>query len=92
MQGKIGMDTTAVRGLGWHSEHAAPVAGNGATTLADGWLPRSDPEFKSMLLLCRQEWIFTFDDLRDALTSTGEKFRASARAVQSADTSSADQF
>lgn len=86
------MDTVAVHGYGTHSDETAPVAHGAVTKLSDGWLPRSDPEFKSTLLLCRQKWIFTFCDLRDALRTTGEKFHDSARAVESGDAGSADQF
>lgn len=92
MQGRVSMDTVAVHGFGTHSQEAAPVANDAAAKLSDGWLPRSEPQFKSMLLLCRQKWIFTLYDLRDALQTTGEKFHDSARAVESADTGSADQF
>lgn len=89
---KIDMKTGPVRSIAGKSKGVAELVQPGVTELSDGWLPTSEPAFKSTLLLCRQKWIFTMVDLREATREIGDKLNASANAVDSADTDSADQF
>ncbi|MQA77044.1 MAG: hypothetical protein GEV10_00945 [Streptosporangiales bacterium] len=89
---QIDLDPAAVHSLGDKSSGSAEVVQPAVKDLSDGWLPKSQPEFKSTLELCRQKWIFTFVDLDDALTAIGDKLHASANAVTTGDTTSADQF
>lgn len=88
----IDMSISAVRSLGDKSHGVVDLVKPAAASLSDGWSPGSDPAFKSTLELCRQKWISTFTDLREASGTIGDKLHASARAVESGDTDSADQF
>lgn len=88
----LNLDPAAVHSLGDKSTGSADLVRPGVSELSDGWLPKSQPEFKSTLELCRQKWIFTFVDFDDALTAVGDKLHGSANAVSSGDTASADQF
>lgn len=89
---QIDMNPAGVHSLGTKCLGLVDGLQTGVKGVGYGWTPGSDPEFKSSLLLCRQEWTFTFTDLRDAARSMGEKLQASANAVKSSDNASADQF
>lgn len=86
------MNPAGVRSLGTKCLGLVEGLQTGVKGVGYGWTPDSEPEFKSSLLLCRQKWTFTFVDLREAAQSMGEKLQASAKAVESSDIASADQF
>ena len=88
----IDMKTGPIRSIAGKSEGVGDLVQPGVTELSNGWLPSSEPAFKSTLLLCRQKWIFTMVNLREATREIGDKLNASANAVDSADNASADQF
>lgn len=88
----IDMDPQAVLGIGTKAHSVGDLVQPAVTAIGYGWSPTSNPDFRSTLLLCRQKWTFTFTDLRDASRDTGDKLKASANAVRSADVDSADQF